>query len=289
MIIVRLQGGLGNQMFQYALGRKLSLMKNVGMLLDLSWFDVQTKRKYQLNSFNIQSEIATKDDIEKILQTRKQRIIKKIEKKTGHKFLRRISSVWLEKNSNKFEKKIFSCPKNCLIDGYWQSEKYFYDIKDILVKDFTLRNGLSKNAQKITAQILSDRNSVSVHVRRRDYADESLGHSLTPMEYYQRAINLLLEKRVEPSLFVFSDDIEWTRKNFDYPVTTFIDSTQYMGDAEELIMMSHCYHHINANSSFSWWGAWLKEKADSIITVPARWFTEKDFPQDRVPHRWYRV
>ncbi len=290
MIIVRLHGGLGNQMFQYALGRKLSLFKNVGMLLDLSWFDMQTERQYQLNSFNIQSEIATKDDIEKILQTRKQRIIKKIEKKTGHKFLRRFSSIYIEDNSSKFDKKVFYCPKNILIKGYWQSEKYFYDIKDQLVQDFILRNGLSPNAQMISTQMLSDPNSVSVHIRRGDYVDNSFGHYLLPIDYYQRAINLLLEKHVIPSLFVFSDDIEWARKNFDfYPVTTFLDSSKYLGDAEELILMTHCHHHVNANSSFSWWGAWLQEKADSIITVPDQWFTEKDFPQDRVPNRWYRL
>jgi len=290
MIIVRLKGGLGNQMFQYALGRKLSLLKHVGMLLDLSWFDIQTKRQFQLNSFNIRSEIATKEDIEKILQTRKQRIIKKIEKKTRHKFLRRFSSIWVEDNSSKFDKKVFYCPKNVLIRGYWQSEKYFNDIKDQLVQDFTLRNGLSPNAQMISNQMLSDPNSVSVHIRRGDYADNSLGHYLLPIDYYQRAIDLLIEKHVTPSLYVFSDDIEWARKNFDfYPVTTFIDSSKYLGDPEELILMSHCYHHVIANSSFSWWGAWLQEKGDSIITVPDQWFTERDFPQDRVPNRWYRL
>jgi len=290
MIIVELTGGLGNQLFQYATGKGLSLDKNVPLLLDLGWFDSQVKRKYQLDLLNISANIAHNYEVEKIKNNKSNNVIESIERKSGIKIPWITRSVFIEKNSGYFDKDLFSCPKNCYISGYWQCEKYFMHIKDVLQKEFSLIQDFSDKTRSISIQMQSDTNSVSVHVRRGDYVNEGVGHYVNTMDYYQRAINFLQDHSVKPKLYVSSDDLSWTRENlYFYPDVTFIDSDICRNDVEELLLMTYCHHHINANSSFSWWGAWLNEQPDSIVTVPNKWFTDRPFPKDRIPSRWIRI
>lgn len=290
MIIVELTGGLGNQLFQYATGMNLSIQKKVPLLLDLSWFNSQNKRKYQLDLLNISSDTAHISEVKKIKNRKNNKIIEILNRVSGGKIPWLKSYVFIEKNSGHFDNNLFSCPKNCFIRGYWQSEKYFLEIKETIRKEFTLKKDFSVKVKTISAQMRSDTNSVSVHVRRGDYVKENIGHCVTNLDYYYRAIEFLTNQGIDPKFYVNSDDIEWARENLSiFPGIIFIDRHICNNDAEELLLMSHCHHHINANSSFSWWSAWLNEQEDSIVTVPNKWFSSRPFPEDRIPNRWYRL
>ena len=277
-------------MFQYALGRRIASEKKTSLMLDLTWFNGQVDRQFQLSQFKINATFANENETSRITNRFTNKILKKIANKYQHPVFDKIKPIFLEANTGQFSQRVFLCPKTCLLIGYWQSEKYFNTISDELRKEFVLVKELSSGSKKLYEQILLDPNSVSVHIRRGDYIAQSMGHHLCSMDYYERAIDYLFQRHTEAKFYVFSDDIEWARANFiAQPNTVFIEPSENRLDAEELILMSCCHHHINANSSFSWWGAWLGEKEDSIVIVPNRWFVDRPFPEDRVPARWKRL
>lgn len=283
-------GGLGNQMFQYALGRRVSIENESQLKLDLSWFESQEKRQYQLSDFNIKAEIASSEDVLMITSSPEHRLLNKLSRITNLKIPSRLKIVWEEDNSGVFSDDVLSCPDTCILIGYWQSEKYFKPIEDILRCDFTLNVKMSDNDSALCSLISEEKNSVSLHVRRGDYVTESVDHFLCPIDYYRKAINYFEQYIIEPKFFIFSDDIEWAKGNLiGYENMVFIEPSFQRNDAVEMIMMSKCHHHVNANSSFSWWGAWIGERNDSIVIVPDHWFTNRPFPEDRVPKRWIRL
>jgi hypothetical protein len=274
MVIVRLMGGLGNQMFQYAAARATSLRTGAPLKLDLSWYDdegsrVTPRREYELEPFGLPTEVASEAEIARSLRRR---------------VLRRRPRILVDPTL-RFDPRVLDADDVRLI-GYWQSEKYFADQADTIRGDFAL---------PVTDAALEERlasvDSVSVHVRRGDYASDQVASSelgVLPLEYYEAAIERVQQLVPQPEFFVFSNDPDWSADNLriDAPRTFMALGRSH----DDLRLMSVCRHHILANSSFGWWGAWLREERDTIVVAPERWFRGSRFDtRDLIPDRWLRT
>ncbi|MFA7314320.1 MAG: alpha-1,2-fucosyltransferase [Candidatus Magasanikbacteria bacterium] len=263
MIVLKLKGGLGNQMFQYAHGRSLEF-SGKKVVFDISFFENNkakhdVARDFKLCNFNIDKKV---------------KFVNK--KNVFFDFVNKIKRI-LGFN----------------VEEYFQSEKYFRNIEDVVRKEFTLKNEMSESASKFEQEILHNRNSVSLHIRRGDYVSDIKTndyHGVCDLNYYERAIKYLKEKIGEIKIFVFSDDISWVKENLKLDNLFFV-SSEDIKDYEELILMSKCQHNIIANSSFSWWGAWLNENKDKIVIAPKKWFNNNQVnnKSDIVPKDWIRL
>jgi hypothetical protein len=287
MIIVKLIGGLGNQMFQYALGRKLSHTKKYPFKLDISWyknkeFGPDITREYSLGHFNVIENFATDQEIAKFAYK------KEFFYRLATKIKREVFGI----GQIGFDRRVFATPDNSHLDGFWQSEKYFSDIRDILLREFTLKTGFSPAAEEIAKQE-ADADSVSLHIRRGDYVTDKRVVSTIgscDMGYYRRAVDIIKKKIVQPVFFIYSDDIAWVRENLRLEAPAVYVSRPEFKDYEELTLMSRCKHNIVANSSFSWWGAWLNQNPQKTIIAPARWFkNSKANSKDIIPEAWIKI
>ena len=261
MVTVRIFGGLGNQMFQYAMGRSLALKFGVPLMLDTSFFKGCKERKFMLDKFKISKEIVVSD---------KSGIL-------NSKIVRKIMSTirfpeWYYRNySNSFDDRFRDLPKNVYLDGYFQSEKYFTDIEVVLRKEFELFFEVSEDF-KMWKEKIRNSNSVSMHVRRGDYLlKKNIEiHGVLGIDYYEKAVSKIGNEIETPEFFVFSDDKNWCRENI-IPITkngNIIEIRSENTDVEELLLMSFCKHNIIANSSYSWWGAWLNRNEKKIVFMP---------------------
>lgn len=291
MIIVKLIGGIGNQMFQYATGRKLAFINKTSLKLDIMDLCNQKNeyaRKFELELFNINAEIATIAEITKIRNDEYSCV-----KKTSCDFIQSILPYWkrniiIEKYLS-FDRNILKTTNNSYLDGYWQSAKYFTSIAQIIKEDFTFKSSESVKIKEV-AMAIENCNSVSVHFRFGDYLSNSKVnkyHGVLSRKYYDEAFQLISKKIENPQFFIFSDDKRYVKENYSLPShTIFIDSKNIVDD--DMRLMRLCKHHIIANSSFSWWTAWLSNYKDKIVIAPAKWFnvTEFIFPEDRFPKEW---
>ena len=287
MIIIKLKGGLGNQMFQYSFGHKLALKLNAELALDIDE-DTELKglkqdivRPFLLNRFNIKATIATPEEITRIRSPFKLYL---------EKLFRKLKNY----NYYKFDPQTLNIKDNSYLEGHWwQSEKYFKDIRQQILGDFTLSKDLSTDSEKIAESIKLTQSPVSLHIRRGDYANDPTTlayHGLAPIEYYKKAISVIQEKRDHPIFYIFSDDIEWVKENFPLPALSQIVSDKNIPEYEELALMTLCKDHIIANSSFSWWGAWLGQDKNKIVIAPSQWITDKDIDtNDIYPEEWIRI
>lgn len=261
MIIVRLKGGLGNQMFQYALGRVLSIKNNTELLLDLNYFKNKnfTPREYNLGVFNIKARILQENKIPFLIKYFLP-ILKKI--------------TW---------------SGNIYLDGYFQSEKYFKEYTDIIRQDFTLKE-VSIKSESLIKEIKNS-NSVCMHIRRGDYVGNTL-HPVQDLAYYQNGIKELEKKTNIDKIYVFSDDIVWCKENLKSDRELFFVNREELNisDSEELSIMTNCKYFIVANSSFSWWGAWLSTREEKIVICPKKWFNNESInTNDLIPKEWIRI
>ncbi|MDO8604213.1 MAG: alpha-1,2-fucosyltransferase [bacterium] len=292
MIIVKLQGGLGNQMFQYALGRHLSVINNVSLKLDTSAIDEAnsgiTKRKYGISVFKIKESFATKKEIA---------WFKKYHFKNGkiwfwynRIFANRARYAW-ETRFN-FDPWIMELKDPFYLDGYWQTEKYFKNIEDIIRKEYTLRNPLGVKSNELLSEI-SKTESVSLHVRRGDYVSDQKTNDwlgVCSVEYYNKAIETISARVKNPHFFVFSDDPVWAKENITPSFATTYASDNHNHPEEDMFLMSKCKHNIIANSSFSWWGAWLNINPEKIVIAPRQWYkTQKMDTRDIIPDTWVKI
>ncbi|MCK4386486.1 MAG: alpha-1,2-fucosyltransferase [Candidatus Pacebacteria bacterium] len=300
MIIIKLNGGLGNQMFQYALGKNLSYIKNTSFKLDISQYQKKIDiRQYGLNNFNISENFATEEEIKKFQKHRPH--FSKLGK--IYDFLFSNPNKYIKEKTRNFDSKILNSNNNVYLDGFWQSEKYFStqsgsalggkNIKQILRKEFTLKNQTSKSFNILNQKISEfENNSVAIHVRHGDYSrnpKEGERHTALSLEYYKKAIEKIDRKISNSHFFIFSDDIEWCKQHFDELNNIyFVDKN--LPDYETLIAISKCKHQIIANSSFSWWGAWLNSNPNKIVIAPAQWYNNlKINISDRLPKNWIRI
>lgn len=288
MIIVKLIGGLGNQMFQYALGRSLSLKNNTELKLDITGFESYKLHKYSLDAFNIKKNVALKSEISRF---------KKYKPKPGRRWFLynkffADNSKYFQENGFNFNLDTMKLNDNVYLDGHWQSEKYFQEIENIISREFTLKNKPTAETENWIEKV-SDCISVSVHIRRGDYARNQKTnqfHGTCSLEYYEKAMDLIFQKTKEPIFFIFSDDIDWAKNNLKTKYPIFHVSDKKILNYEELVIASKCSHNIIANSTFSWWSARLNENPDKIIIAPQKWFADASKnDSDLIPPTWTKL
>jgi hypothetical protein len=283
MILVELTGGLGNQLFQYAAAKSLSLHHQAELKLDTQFF-TQRGQAPALEQFHVTDKAATPQEIRSFHRTPWQRMTDRL--KPAFKRL-----VYREPFFH-FDPDFFRAGNPVYLKGLRQSEKYFLPYEQAIRQTLTVKKDLVAHLSD-QAERLQNENSVSVHIRRGDYltkvALEVLG--LTPVEYYQKAITRLGSELQNPVFYFFSDDIEWVKANLKlHPSSVFLSGNITKTAIEDLYLMSRCRHNIIANSSFSWWGAWLNNNPQKTVMAPGQWFNKgpKD-TQDLIPAGWQIV
>ena len=280
MILSHIIGGLGNQMFQYAAARALSLANDVPLRLDVRDFaGYRLHQGFELSRvFVCNPEIATDEDVRDLLGWRASWFARKILTRPGFAVLRG-SRLVVEPQFN-YWPDIRLVSHNTYLVGYWQSEKYFSDASECIREDFVFRQSFSGQNVEIARKI-DKTTAVSLHVRRGDYISHAKTNAvlgLCSLSYYREAIMHIAERVENPEFFIFSDDIAWVKEclEIDFPCN-YVDHNQGSESYNDMHLMSLCRHHIIANSSFSWWGAWLGSNIDKIIIAPRNWFaTGKD-------------
>lgn len=296
MIVTELISGLGNQLFQYAAGLALAEHHQTELKIDKSWFELefekQTPREYGLSPFRLAQDFASKEEIMKAkfgtgfhLQ---RRIADKLDSMKPY-YKRR---VYLEPHFH-FDPHFFEATKNTYLSGYWQSEKYFAPVANQVRAAFQLKEemkGLNAELRKAMMHSMS----ISLHVRRTDMVnnpDVAKTHGSCSLEYYQAAATQIATGLTDPEFFIFSDDPAWCKENLhlNHPVH-YIDNNQGEHAYFDMQLMSSCRHHIIANSSFSWWGAWLNASEDKRVIGPKNWFaTNERDTSDITPSGWARI
>lgn len=288
MIVVKLTGGLGNQMFQYAAAKALATRHNVGIKADLSFLnkkaDGYTQRHYALAVFKTQLEIASEAEVLKFKRKTNNKITRFLQRSFPFLF----TALYAAEHGSAYHTAFKSYPRNTYLDGYWQNEKYFADYRSAIIGAFQPEGTLPAQLIEIGDKIKTI-NSVSIHVRRGDYINlksASDFHGTPGIAYYQKAVELVAQHEKNIELFVFSDDIHWCIENlkFDQPVTFISHNYAAVWD---LYLMSRCGHNIIANSSFSWWAAWLNTNKDKIVIAPEFWFAGKKSRETGIiPKSW---
>lgn len=292
MIIVRLSGGMGNQMFQYAMGRALSIRNKTMLGLDLHDLLDRTPRPgfmfrdYDLDLFTIAAEVIPQSGVPfwyRSWGTGKIALYTTL-------FRRKFFGGKGREKGFKLDLGILSLGPDTYLDGYWQSYKYFESIADVIRRDFTLQNSLSLPIQALQREIEA-KNAVCLHVRRGDYVGNSF-HETVFKDYYDQALAILTSKTSIEHIYIFSDDIAWCRDNLTFPFPVTFVGDEYAGEraSGHLALMRACSHFIIPNSSFSWWAAWLSVRPDKIVIAPKKWFTDESIDtSDRIPEDWIRI
>ena len=276
MIISRITGGLGNQMFQYAVGKAIAIKYNDILKMDITTYDKNNIHNgYRLNIFNINEQIASKKEIKSL---KRWNILNKLKLYTRNK-------VYDEKERTIYDEDIFNY-KNIYLKEYWQNEKYFLSIKDILLKEFSLKMDMYETIQN-QYKYIRDTNSISIHVKRGDYAKHpEIG--ILDIDYYKGAVTYIRSKIENPIFYIFSNDINWCKSNFNFiKDKIFIENTK--NEIDDLFLMKNCHHNIIANSSFSWWAAWLNENKQKIIISPKKWMVKNPNNYKWTPNSWIEI
>jgi len=285
MIISNIIGGLGNQMFQYAAGRTLAHLNKTFIKLDVSSFSESKLRSFDLLSFNANIGFATKQEISNLLP------VHNFEKAFQYLSPLKKRSYYREKEFG-FDKKVLGLGKNVYLKGYFQSEKYFLPAKNIIISDFTFKKEFVKDVEDLSVSLRKE-NSVSVHIRRGDFDKDPVTtnyHGTLDIGYYNSAIELVRSRIPNATFYFFSDNIDWVKENLPIPGGVFVSGNITKNHIEDLYLMSQCRHNIIANSSFSWWGAWLNNNPEKIVIAPQKWFNKgpKD-TQDLIPEGWFKI
>jgi len=296
MIISQLNSGLGNQMFQYAAGKALSINKNTDLSIDISWYNnkevMQTTRNYELYVFKIEEHLIYEDKAYEYYNKGNafiNRIINKIERNKPY-----YKKKLFEEQTFEFDPNFFKARKDAIISGYWQSEKYFEGISDKIRDIFTCNNDVWRINDIKVLNAIESNESVSLHVRRGDMISNSevaKVHGACDINYYNDSISYMNNKLKSPIYFIFSDDPKWASENINTSnKTIFVDHNKNEFAWLDMQLMSRCKNNIIANSSFSWWGAWLNKNPNKIVVSPKRWFNhDKNNTKDLIPKSWISI
>lgn len=265
MIIVRLRGGLGNQLFQFAAAHALAVHKGVEVKSDLYTYTKHPYRKYELHNFNIKLPEATRHEVHQF--TGSNPIARYLNKKNNYL---NCPNVFAQPHYHYYED-FFSLPSPLYLSGYWQSEKFFSNVSASLKQVITPARPFDQKNIDLIDTVRSC-NSIAVHIRRTDFAGERKGYEFfQPMglDYYRRAFAEINSKISNPRYFIFSDDINWSRQQLaDLRDATFIDHNKGADSFKDLLLMSACRNQVIANSTFSWWAAWLNDFQDKTVIAP---------------------
>lgn len=278
MIIIRAYGGLGNQLFQWALYQKfLTLGKEVS--IDKSAYDTgRERRAFYLAELDPALICCDKREKSKLANSE-------------NPFIRKLCG---DKKTHVYEKQVLVYDKDILsldqayLEGYWQNEAYFADIRTNILDKLQLRSYAKRNA--ILADEIASRESVSIHVRRGDFLRfPNVYGNICTLEYYQAAIDMIGESVKNPVFYIFSDDMEWCRQQFSFlQHVVFVDYDEKRKPYEDMGLMSLCKHNIIANSSFSWWAAWLNENEEKLVIAPDKWLANHE-ETDIICKDWIRI
>lgn len=297
-VIVKLKGGMGNQMFQYAFGRMLAVSaKKAGVPVNIQYdttaysnpIKKDTKRPYYLDVMNTSAVVAS--DAEALKARNPFGLVSQVIRKLKNKLSPESEMIVA------FYSDLFTPPYKNYYEGYWQSEKYFLPIADEIRQEFTLKEPLGATAKALYEQIAADPNAVSIFYRRTDY----VGHStfdIGEQDYQKRAMANMQELVPNLRYYVMSDDIAWVEANADLPAgSIFVSSpksdmvsSKAIPPEEEMVLASACQHHIIPNSTYAWWGAWLGHNPNKIVIAPKNWANvTNDEYKDITPPAWLRV
>lgn len=291
MKIVNILGGMGNQMFQYALAVALRERHHEETIrIDSSGFKGYTIHNgYELKRvFDVDiPEASFKEQLRIFYPLRNYRMWQ-----LGKRLLPRRKYMVCESEDMRFDQTVLHNLDSAYYLGYWQTEKYFSDIRSKILEVFTFPHLAEKDKNQVMLESVQSKNSVSVHVRRGDYMKIGNTQGICTLEYYRKALKLIREKTVPEIFLVFSDDISWCRDNIamflgNIP-TVYVDWNRGENSFRDMQLMSHCRHNIIANSSFSWWGAWLNNNPNKIVIAPSRWMNGKGWA-DIIPDIWIKI
>lgn len=287
--IVHIMGGLGNQLFQYAYGRSLSVKYGADLFLDDSFFADYEWHDYSLKPFQLQAAIASAADCAALKQ-QPRGLLFRAGKKLGM-----CQDRFVEEAGLLYNEAYRSVRPSAYVSGYWQSEKYFAHIADLIRQDLRIVIPPSAANAAMLQQIQAS-NAVALHIRRGNFVhvpEVNKVHGTCSPEYYAAAIAYITERVADPVFYIFSDDLAWAKAhlNMQYP-TVFVDLNDAAHDYEDLRLMQQCRHQITANSTFSWWGAWLNTNPNKIVVAPKQWFADpvkNEQTKDLVPESWVRL
>lgn len=297
MIYILLSGGLGNQLFQYALYKELEC-SSLKVSLDFSHLELfhehtgaSLSSLFNDKVVNIEKDKFNKHFIRISYGKLASRILWQL-KKMKDLLLNRI--VITEKNHGVYDELIIDrlskIKRDVTLMGYWQSENYFKDVKETLLANLNY-SSLNDEKNSILLNSINMTNSVSIHIRRGDYLSEknkSSHYIFYTLEYYSRAISYLKSHCINPVFYIFSDDTAWVKSNLNIEFATYIDWNVGNNSYKDLLLMSKCKHNIIANSSFSWWGAWLNSNDKKIVIAPEIWMNNIETP-DIIPCSWIKL
>lgn len=293
MLIIKLQGGLGNQLFQYAYGLKMSRLLGKELYLDTSFLEIArpgvTPRAYELFPYKVAAKILSHDELAKIGVVRSPYIVKIL---TRLNLGFRKCKYFREGNYELVGIKNIKNGYRLVFDGYWQNEKLFSGVESELMDQILSYKSNSSLVDSILDAI-NNCNSVALHIRRGDYITNIAAakfHALCGLDYYSAAIEYFGENVASPHFFVFTDDPEWAKTNINTDhALTFVSGSGELNHHDELSLMAHCRHNIIANSTFSWWGAWLNSNPEKKIIVPREWHKNKINAEGLLPSNWLTI
>lgn len=285
MVIVRILGGLGNQLFQYAAAKALAVKNNTQVKLDLAGFADDDLRNFELDKFRLNYGLASEKEIRSLKAANSfQRIKARLSPAAKKRFYK--------EPHFRFDPGFFSLRSPVYLQGYFQSERYFLPVADEIRKAFVFRDAFSPGVEALTTTLRSE-NSVALHIRRGDYKNaESLRvHGVLPMDYYRNAINHLTKTiGSDLRLYLFSDDPQVAATELALPNLTILSGVVSRNHYEDFYLMQQCRHNVIANSSFSWWAAWLNNHSNKTVVAPKNWFHQGPTDtQDLLPQNWIRL
>lgn len=278
-------------MFQYAFGRACAKRLGAEMKLAISDRTLNIHSGFELERlFDIHATTATPADIKSVLGLQRYLMVQKVINACGLRHVYK-SSLIQEQTFN-YSPEVLHLRDGSYISGYWQSEKYFMEIRNEILADFSFRLPMCKTNFEFSEKIASS-NSIALHVRRNDFAKNpsiNATHGLCSLDYYEEAIGHITKRVDNPSFFIFSDDLQWVRENLsmDYPCN-YVHHNTGADSYNDMRLMSLCKHNIIANSSFSWWGAWLNRSSEKIVIAPKKWFAKEINTEDLLPANWIRL
>ncbi len=282
MVLLKLKGSLGNQLFQYCFGRSVAIDTNSKLIIDKSLiYKFKAQSYYSLNLYNIKATV---------LPFSTKYLPYKLLGKVGVKFYNIIPEDETKFYDENILRQINKSKGMLILNGYWQSYKYFESNWDTIKSEISLKDTVLNSYKLAIAQEIKSSNSISLHIRRGDYL-QSPSHTSLKLDYYYKAVKILKKKGTE-RIFIFSDDLVWAKKNLNNLSNTVFVEQDIQYPQSDLYLMSLAKHNIIANSTFSWWGAWLNNNDGKKVIAPRNWFTDNTrnkYISDLIPQSWILI
>jgi hypothetical protein len=287
-VVIRMAGGLGNQLFQYAAGLALSRTRGARLLLDTTTYVTDKLRTYSLQPFTLTPRFVPRV-IVPIMAAFDRRFVGRALKT----MMPAVGWHYVRDRGQGYEPAQFPAGGNLMLDGYWQSDKYFAPVAEQVREAFAFRDPPDDANAACLARIARGP-SVAVHVRRGDYVttpEVNAIHGTCGPEYYRAAADRIRQAAPDATYYVFSDDPDWAEQHLKWPgPSEVVRHNLGRRDADDLRLMAACDHFVIANSSFSWWGAWLARNAAKVVVAPRRWYTNVHHTdRDLTPPEWLRI